>query len=83
MGTNKGVFIGAYVPAELKLKLERRARAEHRTVSQEIAFILTEAVHGHQLAPGLIDRRGLNSPPYRRQDDPMVRRRHNDLPTQH
>lgn len=83
MGTNKAVFIGAYVPAELKQSLERLARAEHRTVSQEIEVILTEAVHGYQLPPGSIDRRRLDSNPHRRQGDPLVRRRHDDLPTQH
>ena len=79
MGTNKGVFIGAHVPAELKQSLERLARAEHRTVSQEIEVILTEAVHGHQLPPGSIDRRRLGSSPHRRRGDPSVRRRRNDL----
>ena len=36
MVNRKGVFIGAYVPQELKESLKRRAAAEHRTLSQEI-----------------------------------------------
>ena len=36
MANRKGVFIGAYVPHELKESLRRRAAAEHRTLSQEI-----------------------------------------------
>ena len=46
MANRKGVFIGAYVPNDLKETLRRRAAAEHRTLSQEITRILTEAVHG-------------------------------------
>ena len=46
MANRKGVFIGAYVPNELKESLRRRAAAEHRTLSQEITRILVEAVHG-------------------------------------
>ena len=40
MVNRKGVFIGAYVPAELKESLKRRAATEHRTLSQEITRIL-------------------------------------------
>ena len=50
MANRKGVFIGAYVPNELKESLRRRAAAEHRTLSQEITRILVEAVHGKGLA---------------------------------
>ena len=51
MANRKGVFIGAYVPSDLKESLRRKAAAEHRTLSQEITRILTEAVHGRGL-PG-------------------------------
>jgi len=81
MANRKGVFIGAYVPVELKESLRRRAAAEHRTLSQEITRILTEAVHGKNLPPGvLVDRRGPNSGPRRRATDPWPRRRAYDLP---
>src|SRR5205085_8219392 len=40
MANRKGVFIGAYVPAELKRALQQRAVSEHRTLSQEITRIL-------------------------------------------
>lgn len=76
----KGVFIGAYVPLELKESLRRRAAAEHRTLSQEITRILTEAVHGKGLPAGSIDRRGNTSTPRRRADDPYPRRRAGDVP---
>jgi len=33
MVNRKGVFIGAYVPRDLKETLQRRAAAEHRTLS--------------------------------------------------
>ncbi|HEX8072902.1 MAG TPA: hypothetical protein VF546_23355 [Pyrinomonadaceae bacterium] len=80
MANRKGVFIGAYVPNDLKETLRRRAAAEHRTLSQEITRILTEAVHGKTLPPGAIDRRGPNSQPRRRNSDPPERRRRDDLP---
>jgi hypothetical protein len=80
MANRKGVFIGAYVPNELKESLRRRAAAEHRTLSQEITRILTEAVHGRTLPPGSIDRRQSESPPRRRSTDPMPRRRAGDSP---
>ena len=38
MANRKGVFIGAYVPNELKESLRRRAALEHRTLSQEITL---------------------------------------------
>ena len=57
MANRKGVFIGAYVPNELKESLKRRAAAEHRTLSQEITRILVEAVHGQGLPSGSVDRR--------------------------
>ena len=41
MANRKGVFIGAYVPNDLKESLRRKAAAEHRTLSQEITRILT------------------------------------------
>src|SRR4030088_3376360 len=80
MANRKGVFIGAYVPNELKESLRRRAAAEHRTLSQEITRILTEAIHGPNLPAGSIDRRTLNSPSRRRDSDPFPRRRRDDLP---
>jgi plasmid stability protein len=80
MANRKGVFIGAYVPNDLKESLRRKAAAEHRTLSQEITRILTEAVHGKTLPPGSIDRRAANSPSRRRTTDPYPRRRKDDLP---
>ncbi|HYO99223.1 MAG TPA: hypothetical protein VER76_03330 [Pyrinomonadaceae bacterium] len=81
MVNRKGVFIGAYVPNDLKETLRRRAAAEHRTLSQEITRILTEAVHGRTLPPGAIDRRNpLTSQPRRRDTDPPERRRRDDVP---
>ncbi|HZH30010.1 MAG TPA: hypothetical protein VEY11_04550 [Pyrinomonadaceae bacterium] len=81
MVNRKGVFIGAYVPNDLKETLRRRAAAEHRTLSQEITRILTEAVHGKTLPPGAIDRRNpVASQPRRRDSDPPERRRRDDVP---
>lgn len=80
MANRKGVFIGAYVPHELKESLRRRAAAEHRTLSQEITRILTEAVHGKGLPTGSIDRRTTTTTPRRRASDPLPRRRSEDLP---
>lgn len=80
MANRKGVFIGAYVPNELKESLRRRAAAEHRTLSQEITRILVEAVHGKGLPAGSVDRRGANEIPRRRAADPPIRRRADDLP---
>ena len=80
MANRKGVFIGAYVPNELKESLRRRAIAEHRTLSQEITRILTEAVHGLNTPPGVADRRRPDSPLRRRDSDPLPRRRKGDLP---
>ena len=80
MVNRKGVFIGAYVPNELKESLRRRAAAEHRTLSQEITRILVEAVHGKGLPTGSVDRRGNAIVPRRRADDPIPRRRAEDLP---
>jgi len=79
MANRKGVFIGAYVPNEMKESLRRRAAAEHRTLSQEITRILTEAIHGRNLPAGSIDRRATNSPSRRRGSDPFPRRRRDDL----
>jgi hypothetical protein len=80
MVNRKGVFIGAYVPTELKESLKRRAAAEHRTLSQEITRILVEAVHGKGLPAGSVDRRNNNTVPRRRATDPFPRRRADDLP---
>ncbi|HYN85930.1 MAG TPA: hypothetical protein VER32_11800 [Pyrinomonadaceae bacterium] len=80
MANRKGVFIGAYVPADLKDALQRRARAEDRTLSQEITRSLKEAVHGTRLPAGMVDRRAPGSPSRRRADDPLPRRRKDDLP---
>ena len=80
MANRKGVFIGAYVPNQLKEALQQRARAEHRTLSQEITRILEEAIKGKRLPPGFIDRRGEASGPRRRATDPLPRRRDGDVP---
>jgi plasmid stability protein len=81
MTNRRGVFIGAYVPNELKESLRRRAAADHRTLSQEITRILTEAVHGQGLPVGSVDRRQVDaSTPRRRATDPAPRRRTDDLP---
>jgi plasmid stability protein len=80
MANRKGVFIGAYVPNELKESLRRRAAAEHRTLSQEITRILVEAVHGKGLPTGSVDRRDTTTIPRRRSTDPLPRRRAEDLP---
>lgn len=80
MANRKGVFIGAYVPNELKESLRRRAAGEHRTLSQEITRILVEAVHGQGLPPGSVDRRNTTAVPRRRSTDPPIRRRADDLP---
>lgn len=80
MANRKGVFIGAYVPNDLKDALQQRAKAEHRTLSQEITRILEEAIKGKRLPPGTIDRRAAPSVPRRRATDPLPRRREHDLP---
>lgn len=80
MANRKGVFIGAYVPNDLKEALQHRAKAEHRTLSQEITRILEEAIKGKRLPPGTIDRRVSESVPRRRASDPLPRRREHDLP---
>ncbi len=80
MANRKGVFIGAYVPNELKESLRRRAAGEHRTLSQEITRILVEAVHGKGLPAGSVDRRESTVVPRRRATDPPIRRRAEDLP---
>ncbi len=80
MANRKGVFIGAYVPNELKQALQQRAKAEHRTLSQEITRILEEAIKGRRLPPGFIDRRSEQSGPRRRVTDPLPRRREGDTP---
>ncbi len=79
MANRKGVFIGAYVPNELKESLRRRAASEHRTLSQEITRILVEAVHGKGLPTGSVDRRTDVTVPRRRSTDPFPRRRTEDL----
>ena len=79
MATRRGVFIGAYVPNELKESLRRRAATEHRTLSQEITRILVEAVHGKSLPAGSVDRRTANTVPRRRTSDPFPRRRTEDV----
>ena len=81
MANRKGVFIGAYVPNQLKEALQQRAKAEHRTLSQEITRILEEAIRGRRLPPGFVDRRNETSGPRRRNTDPPTRRRVNDVPS--
>lgn len=51
MSNRKGVFIGAYVPAELKRALKQKAASEHRTLSQQITRILELAMKGSSPAP--------------------------------
>jgi plasmid stability protein len=80
MANRKGVFIGAYVPNQLKEALQQRARSEHRTLSQEITRILEEAIKGKRLPPGTIDRRTETTGPRRRTTDPLPRRREGDVP---
>ena len=80
MANRKGVFIGAYVPAELKRALQQRATSEHRTLSQEITRILEEAVKGPRLPPNFVERRTPGQLPRRRDTDPLPRRRRDDLP---
>ena len=80
MANRKGVFIGAYVPAELKRSLQQRATSEHRTLSQEITRILEEAVKGPRLPPNFVERRAPGQLPRRRDTDPLPRRRRDDLP---
>jgi hypothetical protein len=80
MANRKGVFIGAYVPSELKRSLQQRAVSEHRTLSQEITRILEEAVKGPRLPPNFVERRTSGSGPRRRTTDPLPRRRRDDLP---
>jgi hypothetical protein len=80
MVSRRGVFIGAYIPAELKESLLRRAATEHRTLSQEITLILTEYINGRGLPPGMVERRAATSPNRRRDSDPLPRRRVGDLP---
>ena len=80
MANRKGVFIGAYVPNQLKEALQQRARSEHRTLSQEITRILEEAIKGKRLPPGTIDRRTDTTGPRRRATDPLPRRREGDVP---
>ena len=45
MGLRQGVYLGAYVPTELKKKLKQQAAQQHRTLSQEVIRILTKAVY--------------------------------------
>ncbi|HZT60614.1 MAG TPA: hypothetical protein VFA21_18565 [Pyrinomonadaceae bacterium] len=80
MANRKGVFIGAYVPSELKRALQQRAVSEHRTLSQEITRILEEAVKGPRLPPNFVERRAPGQRPRRRDSDPLPRRRRDDLP---
>jgi hypothetical protein len=80
MANRKGVFIGAYVPSELKRALQQRAVSEHRTLSQEITRILEEAVKGPRLPPNFVERRAPGQRPRRRDTDPLPRRRRDDLP---
>ena len=79
MTKRKGVFIGAYIAAELKDELTRRAKTEHRTLSQQITKILTEALRGNGAAIPLQDRRSPDSAPRRRASDPGPRRRSSDV----
>lgn len=40
----KGVFIGAYVPEELKMQLRRLARERHTSLSKVLISLLKDAV---------------------------------------
>ncbi len=81
MSKRKGVFIGAYVPKELKESLRRQAVEEYRTLSQEITRILVAAVKGKGLPAG---NSGGHDPsaaiPRLRLTDPPFRHRVEDLP---
>jgi hypothetical protein len=67
------------VPEELEEELHRRAAAEHRTLSQEIERILTEAIKGRGLPTGSVEPRAPDqSPPLPASDTPE--RRRDDLP---
>jgi hypothetical protein len=78
MAGRKGAY-SVYLPEDLEEDLRRLAAAAHRTLSQEITRILTEAVHGRRLPPGMVDRRAPESPQRRRAADPPERRRRGDL----
>jgi hypothetical protein len=60
--------------------LQQRARAEHRTLSQEITRIVEEEIKGRRLPHGFVDRRADTSGPRRRATDPVPRRREGDVP---
>ena len=79
MTKRKGVFIGAYIASELKDELQRRAKSEHRTLSQQITKILTEALRGNGASAPIQDRRAPDSAPRRRASDPGPRRRSSDV----
>ena len=61
MANRKGVFIGAYVPNQLKEALQQRAKAEHRTLSQEITHF--GGGQGRRLPPGFVTRAKLRLAP--------------------
>lgn len=46
MGYQQGTFLGCYVPDDLKARLRKRAAKAHRSLSQEVIRILTQAVYG-------------------------------------
>jgi len=52
MANRRGEFVGAYVPSALKRDLEKAARDETRTVSQEIKRRLAISLYGTAEIPG-------------------------------
>jgi predicted Zn-ribbon and HTH transcriptional regulator len=51
--SDKGVFIGAYIPSDLKQSLRDRATWGNRTLAQEITHILTVVVRERLLLPNV------------------------------
>lgn len=58
MGSRKGVFIGAYVPPDLKKALQQRANSVCRTLSQEVRRVLEESLKGEW--PAVERRKGVD-----------------------
>lgn len=46
-----GVFIGAYVPEDLKVALSQEAKGDHRTLSQQITKILSDHIRQRERIP--------------------------------
>lgn len=48
--SRKGVFVGAYIDPAVKRRLQERASANYRTLSQELAKLLAESVDSDSAA---------------------------------